>query len=36
MALETFRIRDSKFLRVCKTDEGLAIEDITARVANNN
>ena len=36
MALETFRIRDSKFLRVRKTDEGLAIEDITARVANNN
>ena len=36
MALETFRIRDSKFLRVRKTDEGLAIEDVTARVASNN
>ena len=36
MALETFRIRDSKFLRVRKTDLGLEIEDITARVAGNN
>ena len=36
MALETFRIRDSKFLRVRKTDGGLEIEDVTARVAGNN
>ena len=36
MVLETFRIRDSKFLRVRKTDAGLEIEDVTARVANNN
>lgn len=36
MALETFRIRDSKFLRVRKTDSGLQVEDVTARVAVNN
>ena len=36
MALETFRIRDSKFLRVRKTDSGLQVEDVTARVANSN
>ena len=36
MALETFRIRDSKFLRVRKTDDGLKIEDVTARVARDN
>ena len=36
MALETFRIRDSKFLRVRKTEDGLKIEDVTARVAGNN
>ena len=36
MALETFRIRDSKFLRVRKTDAGLEIEDVTARVAGTN
>jgi hypothetical protein len=36
MALETFRIRDSKFLRVRKTPAGLEIEDVTARVAGNN
>lgn len=36
LALETFRIRDSKFLRVRKTDSGLQVEDVTARVAVNN
>jgi len=36
MALETFRIRDSKFLRVRKTPQGLQVQDVTARVANNN
>jgi hypothetical protein len=36
MALETFRIRDSKFLRVRKTDAGLEVEDVTARVATSN
>lgn len=36
LALETFRIRDSKFLRVRKTAGGLEIEDVTARVAGNN
>ena len=36
MALETFRIRDSKFLRVRKTDAGLEIEDVTAKVATTN
>ena len=36
MALETFRIRDSKFLRVRKTDSGLQVEDVTARVAATN
>ena len=36
LALETFRIRDSKFLRVRKTDAGLEIEDVTARVAGTN
>jgi hypothetical protein len=36
MALETFRIRDSKFLRVKKTGAGLEIEDVTARVATSN
>jgi hypothetical protein len=36
LALETFRIRDSKFLRVKKTAEGLEIEDVTARVAGTN
>jgi hypothetical protein len=36
LALETFRIRDSKFLRVRKTTEGLQVEDVTARVAGNN
>lgn len=36
MALETFRIRDSKFLRVRKTAAGLEVEDVTARVAGNN
>lgn len=36
MALETFRIRDSKFLRVRKTATGLEVEDVTARVARNN
>ena len=36
MALETFRIRDSKFLRVRKTPQGLEVEDVTARVAGNN
>ena len=36
MALETFRIRDSKFLRVRKTPEGLQVQDVTARVAGNN
>ena len=36
MALETFRIRDSKFLRVRKTAAGLEIEDVTARVARDN
>jgi hypothetical protein len=35
LALETFRIRDSKFLRVTKTESGLEIEDLTA-VANSN
>ena len=36
MALETFRIRDSKFLRVRKTASGIEIEDVTARVARDN
>jgi len=36
MALETFRIRDSKFLRVRRTADGLQVEDVTARVAGNN
>jgi hypothetical protein len=36
MALETFRIRDSKFLRVRKTPHGLQVDDVTARVAGNN
>jgi hypothetical protein len=36
LALETFRIHDSKFLRVRKTDAGLEIEDVTARVATTN
>lgn len=36
MALETFRVRDSKFLRVRKTPGGLEVEDVTARVARNN
>ena len=36
MALETFRIRDSKFLRVRRTADGLLVEDVTARVAGNN
>jgi hypothetical protein len=36
MALETFRVRDSKFLRVRKTPAGLEVEDVTARVARNN
>ena len=36
LALETFRIRDSKFLRVRKTAAGLEVEDVTARVAGNN
>lgn len=35
LALETFRIRASKFFRVTKTVDGLRIEDMTA-VANNN
>ena len=36
LALETFRVRDSKFLRVRKTPGGLEVEDVTARVARNN
>jgi hypothetical protein len=36
LALETFRIRDSKFLRARKTDAGLEIEDVTAKVATTN
>ena len=36
MALETFRVRDSKFLRVRKTAQGLQVEDVTARVAGTN
>jgi hypothetical protein len=35
MALETFRIRDSKFLRVRRTADGLQVEDVTGRVAGN-
>ena len=36
LALETFRIRDSKFLRVKKSGAALEIEDVTARVATSN
>jgi hypothetical protein len=36
LALETFRIRDSKFLRARKTGAGLEIEDVTAKVATTN
>ena len=35
LALETFRIRASKFLRVRKTDAGLQIEDLTAVPGSN-
>ena len=36
LALETYRIRTSKFLRVRKTPGGLEVEDVTARVARSN
>ena len=35
LALETYRIRESKFLRVKKVGEQLVIEDVTAAAATN-
>lgn len=34
--LNSYRIRDSKFLRVTKVDGQLMIEDITGQTASNN
>lgn len=31
LALETYRVRDSRLLRVRKTEQGLVIEDVTAQ-----
>lgn len=36
LALQTYRIRDSKFLRVKKVGESLVIEDLTRQTAENN
>lgn len=34
--LETYRIRDSKFLRASRVDGALVIEDITVRASSKN
>ena len=38
LALETYRVRNSRLLRVRKTEQGLVIEDVTAqaKAAGNN
>ncbi len=38
LAMETYRVRDSRLLRVRKTEQGLQIEDVTAqaKAAINN
>jgi hypothetical protein len=36
MFIESFKIRDSRFLRATRGDSGLVIEDVTAETARKN